>query len=666
MHVIRLFFQFELKRLFWKKRGALLLASLFCALCFLQSSINTYKDTIHRREKFREIEKLKVETFHTYTQVGTYGIRVLFVPAPVSVFFMDSCVIPDDVNAYVDSGERLKIFNPLIGKNIFKIKKTGFVDFSGILVFSITLLSLFFGYDAHKRMDFLKSLSTIAGSRPLFFSILLSRMSLALLYILASVGAGVLLLLVNGLAIPIGIHLLIFILKLFLLSLFGYSLGAYVGSKLPGPSGIVTILVCWFVLLIVAPIAVNSFIAGKADMITPLYELELEKLKTVMNFEKRAIEDAGTFKYGKEVTEARKKVITSYWKNEFKKLQALEEAMRAEMARHVRMYQLIGSFIPTVSYQSVTGELSSRGYENLLRFYKYVQELKREFVKYYIDNVYFSNFSKIVPFIKADENTYHSVSGVPGYFALGIALIIFYSSLFQWRTYARYKKEIYKPPVRPVTRENIKAVHIDKKGYEIIRIIDNDLVNRLYNILSGLRGPAEIQDFKAKFFVRGTDVTSPHYNPEFLYLCRRDSLPGDIKVKNFLELICSLSRAGKEQTRRHLSKPHLTPLLNKTFQQLEPWEKSAVLLEVLNIKQTDVYLVNNLAKDVPKDLLVRFKDLMEQLGKQNKTVIYLTTQSRPEPPPDKDHPGYNPNNDYWSNIVDGYKKELKENPPETP
>lgn len=374
-----------------------------------------------------------------------------------------------------------------------------------------------------------------------------------------------------------------------------------------------------------------------------------------MKFEQQAIEKAGEFKYGEEVTPPRREVMMHYWANEFKKLQEKENSIRGEMRSNVSLYQLISIFIPTSNYQSVCNELSSRGYENLLRFYKSVQELKREFVKYYIDGAYFSNFSEIKPFVKGNENVYQSRSGVPRYFWLGVSVTLIYIIVLMWFSYRGYKKDLYKEPKRPMTREDIKPVTLKKGAVEVIRIVDEDFIYRLYNILSDRRTPASIKDFKGKFLINGTDIINPTYKPVLVYICLPSSIPEDIKVKDFLRLTCRLSRLTKEQTLDHLKASKILPLSNKTFAQLETWEKSLVLMQVLKIKKSEIYLVNDLARDVTVDVLIEFKDLMERYAGEGRIFIYLTTQDRPELPKNKDHPGYSPN-DIWSSVVDRYKR----------
>ena len=164
-----------------------------------------------------------------------------------------------------------------------------------------------------------------------------------------------------------------------------------------------------------------------------------------MGFEKRAIKDKISFKYDEKLTENVKKRVLNYYNNEFKQIHSLEEDMRRQMKACVRQHQLISALFPTTLYLSGTSGIGGMGYESLIDNYRYVQESKKGFFKYYMDKLYFSgegeNVTKVEPYIKGDGNIYRAGSVLPAFFLpgalLNLLVLILLSRLFSFRNNAR-------------------------------------------------------------------------------------------------------------------------------------------------------------------------------------------------------------------------------------
>ncbi|UCH94953.1 MAG: hypothetical protein JSV88_32520 [Candidatus Aminicenantes bacterium] len=300
----------ELHCLGWKRISFILLFFAGC-LFFLQTGLNNYVSTLEHTRVFRATEKEKVLQYVTYTQYGTYGIRIHLLPAPLGVFFMDSCVMPD-TEAYVDSGERLKIYNSLKGKNLFLQKKKGLTDFAGILLAVGSILALLYGRQGFLPRTYLKFLSSVSGSKKIYLLIVLSRILIITLLYLLLFAAARFQLLFNGILFPISGSFLKFFLVGYLVLLFFFALGVIIGTRPhPGP-GLVLPIGLWLALVFIIPTAIDYYTAERAKTITPEYRLDNKKLKTVMNFENRTIDEAGEFNYGKKVTKKDKEFVLSY------------------------------------------------------------------------------------------------------------------------------------------------------------------------------------------------------------------------------------------------------------------------------------------------------------------------------------------------------------------
>jgi hypothetical protein len=627
------------------------------SLWFVQSGIARYKDTLTRTEKFQEIEKTKVKQYLNYTQYGTYGIRMLFVPAPVNVFFFNSGVIPD-LTSYADSGERLKMYNPLKGKNLFHIKKFHFTDFSGFILVIGALLVLIYGFTAAiTDPEYQRFLATVTSGGKVFFFTHLSRLLIVLFFLSALFLCAYLLTLLNGLSVPFDIHMLIFLMAALSALVFFYFLGALTGTMESRLAGITLMFALWFLFLFAVPATINSYISNKADDIMPIYELEMEKLKTIMKYEKRAIEEHGWFNKEKKDVDVERKLYESYMRNEYKKFQDLEERMQSDMKKNIDLFNKLSLILPNTQYISITDEISSRGYDSLIEFYTYVNKCKLEFVQYYSLKKFFSNHEKVQPFFKGDENIYRSRSRLPGVLWWGFVVTFFYIILLVWWNYARYRKRLCPHPGEPEEIEPARKLELNRGQYMTVKCArDFDLKKHLYNLFSGEHGHAYRDWFKDRVIVEDRDVVTPPHALDFLYLCRPCRIPGAVHVSDFIRFLSRLQGFTAQQEETIRAGTHVKPLLDKTFKAVKDHEKADVLMAVTRFTRRDMYLVDRITKDMPAGIFIRFKDWMESLTEEGAMVIYLAVYNELVVAPGKEESGYL-EGEYWGRIVDSLKGE---------
>ncbi len=659
MKVLKAVLRFEANRFFCKRNSILVLFLVLLSLGFLQYGIFEYKDILKRKEKFQEIEKIKVNSYVTWTQYGTYGFRIIFIPAPFSVFFINSGVIPN-MTSYVDSGERLKIYLPLKGKNIFKMLRSNFTDFSGIILFFGTLLSILYGFDTFRGKEYMKFLSSLSSDRKVFFPMVLSRVLLLLLTFLAIISCALLLALVNGLFIPVDKFLGYFILMIFLVSLFFFILGTIFSSLKSITTAITVIMSCWFVLLYVIPTAVNIFIERRADLIAPVYELELNKLKIVMDFEKRAIEIAGNFDYSKEVSENDRKLCLSYLNNEFKQIQLLEEKMRNQMKDNISLYHKISKFFPTSYYISSSNEISSKGYEDIEIFYKYVQHLKWRFVKFYAKKLFFSNFSKVIPFLKDEECVFIGKSTIPRRFWWGFFLNIFYVWVLFLLSYYRFKKSLFTIENFDSDIMDLPDVKLKSGEFKVFHVEGELFNNQVFCLLSGKSKKIRNMryKYKGKFFIDDVDMIENSAKIDFIYLCRIEHIPCEIKVRHFFDLITSMMDESQNNIKEITSMFNINLFKNKRFKQLKKHEAGQIMLAILAVKKHSIYVINDVARGMSIDFAILLKERMETLKEAGELVIFLTTDDILMMRSDRSDT-YFYETKAWSRVVDDYKRGKK-------
>jgi len=630
MHTFTSYFILEFKRFLGLRNKIIIVLLLVMSLGFVQMGVNEYRHSLTLKDEFQSFEKLKVSYFVNHRQYGFYGSRVFFAPAPISVFFTNTSVVPE-MTAYIDSGERLKIYNPMIGKNIFGIKKFGFTDFSGILLFFGSLLALFYGYDSLYFKEYLKMMASISNRLPLYFSLLASRILMVSLLLLLLIGSALLLMMLNGLPIPLDAKTMNFIVSILLIGVFFLLLGTALGTFKSKLTGIPTLLSCWFILLFIVPAAVNNYIENKSNFIKPLYKFEVEKLKILMGFERENTEAEFKKKYGEVSKENLKKMIISYWNNEFKKLNALEREMLSDMRNHLSHLQWVSVLFPTTNYLSTVNEISSRGYENLMDFYKYVQEMKSTFVRTFIDKVYFANFSKVEPAFKGDTNVYSARSRLPGPFIPGMLITLGYIVLLTWGTYIRFKRILFNIPAFTGEPRQHPDLKLSKGQYRIFSLESNVFLSQLYNLFSAQlnhsKNENEPELISIRIFLDEMDLTYEKNREPFLYLCSPDGLPGDIRVGDFFSFITRLSRYPEEKKDSLFTRLGLESLKNKPFSQLKKQEKAELLLAVTYMYTPYIYLIHDIARGMTRHFTVQFKDRMHELSESGKLVLYLTSDT---------------------------------------
>lgn len=449
MESFKAIFNLEFKRLFNKRSIGLFLLVLLLSLYFVQNGIQNYKNITENQKSFQDFERMRVKQYQNYNQYGTYGFRIFFVPSPLSVFFVNSSTI-SQLTSNVDSGERLNIYNSFKGKALFTEKAGGFKDFSGIMLLLGSLLVLYFGYEAMLYKDYFRFLSGFSGIGTMFVAAVLSRMLVLVLFFLVSGGLGLMLLKLNGIGLS-GTEYLYFMHYLgglLVMMIFFFCLGTIAGTIRSSFAGFVMVLLSWFVLVFLIPGVVSGITSSRAGNITSNYHLELQKLKRLMGFEKRAFEEVGVT--SEENLNSVQRLVESYWHNEFKTIHALEEQLAREMNKNISDFRTLSMLFPSTQYLSASNEISSNGYESFNRFFQYIRSLKASFVRFCLDHRYYSPDSladtdaelKVEPFIKQNENLFYARSTLPGQLKAGMLLNVIYIFILVIVAYTRFKNSL--------------------------------------------------------------------------------------------------------------------------------------------------------------------------------------------------------------------------------
>lgn len=615
-------FLLELKRLLSRKSIILFLLFLLFSLYFVQEGINEYKNVIKNKENFQEIERLNIRQFINYTQYGAYGFRLLFIPSPMSIFFSNSGVT-SELTAFLDSGVRLKIYNSSLGKNLYTEKSGGFKDFFGFVLLLGSFLCLFWGYDCLHNREFLKFLSSVLNYKKVYFSMTGARVILFDLFFLFTVGCSLLLMKLNNVSLTTNeyIYLLIYIVVMMLLFLFFFILGILAGCIKSKSLGIIMIIVLWFCFVLLIPGTISKVVSKQADNITSAYDLEQKKLKLLQDFERKALDEAQRYKSMNERKESERKLIESYWDNEFKKIQEYEKEMQDDMEKNLKYFQRLSLIFPPSFYLSVHNEISSKGYQNFFHFYQYVQKLQRQFVRYYQFKKFYSNYSKVEPFVKGEENIFYAKSLLPRYFLMGLLLTIFYVIVLSVIAYSRFKKFLFVLPDKAGPDPNKLDLSINSGEAVVLLTTAGTIIDQLYNVFSGIK-----RGFKGRVMFNRKNVVPDESKEkqDFVYLCQPDKIPGDINVGDFISFFKKTLHIRGEDIQEFLEKLNFAQHQRKDINELKDNEKARFVFALAQLKKSEIYMIHDFAKGMSIDFIFDFKEHIKRLKDEGTSILYLS------------------------------------------
>ena len=405
-------------------------------------------------------------------------------------------------------------------------------------------------------------------------------------------------------------------------------IGAIIGQIIESTwKGVASIVVFWLVLMFFIPGTINALVNRDAKKITSQYNTELEKLNISFDFEKRAVEKYG--KFDRKNIETARMIIEDFWNNDYRKIIALEEKQKKEIARVIDKYNKISLVTPVTFYDLTAPSLSTRGYNTFLDFYNYVKDLQVKFVRFIIDRTYYNDPKVMVSFIKENENLFQGTNKLPPDFGKGLLINLGIIIALYLLSFFLFKDSLYK-----IREDDIKKLgdevdlKMDKGNLYAWLARDNKFSNLIFNLFSGRYDKVKEKGFTGKVLINGVDIASEKSKEDFIYICRPDDLPGDLKVKDFFYFYAAMMKIPKEEIRTILGKNEIKTISDKTFEMLTATRKFDVLLNILNTGNKPVYIIDDISAGLHIDNAIMLKEKMDKLAERGSLVIYLTTESR--------------------------------------
>jgi hypothetical protein len=589
----------ELKKLFIR-RNITILGILFILLAFLcGDGISDYKQIVTNKKQFQEMERDKVQMYLNYTVYGVRGIRLLFIPDPLSVIFNDSAVF-DGMVSHLDSAEMLNISNSLKGKDLFS-DSGGFMDFSGIMLLISLFIALIYGWDSTRNSNYLHFISDISGCSTPGLLIILARIIILNLISWILCSLNFVWMLANGIVVS-NIFYLTYILILTLAITSFVVAGGIVGSLKSNVIQFVTLPLIYFLLVLLIPWLLHRVVYMEAkDGMKSIFELEYQSYKYMMTFKKRFYNPFEIRKSGETTPDSIKAMIQSGQEVEYKKLREAELQRIEEIAKRINVFQTLSSLLPTTFYISTNKELSSKGFQNFIAFYRYSYNMKQDFIKFYINCMFYKPLPQngVGSFIKGNENLFYGKSQLPKSFGLGLALVLIYIAVLLVILYRMQAKS------KCIETEKLKTVEIDfNKGNPLFALCrDEKMKGEVFQYYQQQKNSACIEKMPADFSYQ------------------LNALNG-IKTKEVFNFLCSITRANREKASKYLS---ILGIQNLNIQRLER-EDILKFYAAVKIARNDIELVvfNDFFKQTSRELETDFFKLLSNLETSGQKILYLS------------------------------------------
>ncbi len=594
MKTFKHFLKIEFKRL--ANPIIIFIGVLFFALSmyFIQNGTNQYKDILDNKGKFKRIEQSKVKKHVNYTIYATQGFRILFIPSPLNIFFYNSGAF-SELSVTVDVGERLNITGTYKGRDMFREQRVMYADFFGLHTLFGSLMALVYGFLSLRYREYLKFLASLSGFRKIYNHISNSRFLLLALYFTIVTAAGTGLAFINGIrftgsdCLYIAAYLGLWLLTVLVM----FSVGTWIGAMRSTAAGSTVLIVTWIFFFYISSLMVNQVADTTAAKMKSIYQLENEKWDALMSFEERAIKEVGKFEREMLGTLSEKELIESFMNREYKEVQAAEKDMEKEMRDNIKVYHWFSLISPGTFLSSAAGEMSSKGYGSLVEFYEYVQDIKDKFCQFYKEKKFYAEKEEewVESFVKGEENIFYGISRMPPNILWGLVELLVFIFAFQLGSYYSHKRVLARVEGEAARQWDPVPLSADRGQQAVWQIEQEGFSQRLYNHLSA--------------------------GHNFLYLCRPEGLPGDIRAGDFLQLTAALQGVSLQVS---------DPFREKRFNQLNDLEKFKVLIQVTRLAERagkSHFLFHDLTRDMPIEAVVILKERLEELQGQGLWVKLL-------------------------------------------
>jgi len=573
------------------------------------------------KTKFQDFEKKKVEQWLNYRLYGLHGFRIITMPAPMSILSLNATPFLQ-LTSKIDTSEELAVYRVLLSNDSLRTTFKWFLDFSSVLAIFGSLLALMFGFETFQHKQYLKLLSSIGRRKPVYFGIALARSVMLAFFLFAALVFNYALIGFRGVAMPLGWDLPILLVTLVLMTWCFFAAGALLGMVKNKSIAFLTGFAIFFLSLFGVPALADYLAFGDNGSIPSMYEMELNKMKILNGYQKECDE---------KHSGAEKDMPTdwdSFLQNEYKEIQACNDKMIDNVQSNANRFKWLSSLFPTSYYISVKNELSGSGYDNLVAFFRLVKKIRIDFYLKYIDVMRTNPRTKVEQFLKGEDNVIYSKTTVPAQFPPGTLITILYFSLLLWSGYFRYKKSLIELPKKENSLKNGDDIVLDSN--ETAGFVDYDglLSLQLYCLLSNGGREFAKKGYEYTLSLDREDLSANTKKLDFLYVCRKDHFPPDVKTGPFLSLLMGLEKLPKDEKEHLVTKYGITGIAHKPVCDLDARGFENLVMAIIHLREYKIYFIDDVNKGWPDASTYRLRETMAARSVLNGAlVLYLTGQS---------------------------------------
>ncbi len=588
---------YEFRRLASPRHTLLGILLIVTSLYLAASGALHYRRLMEEKRGFSEYESRKVSQYVNYEQYGGLGLRIMYLPPPLSLFFESRPV----TISRIDTSEIIEINNRFKGKSFFS-RSGYFKGFADFTLFFGTLLMIHMGLTAFRGkkgaafFQYRRRIGIIAFSRWLilqFFFILLFTAAYAVPRLL---GIGF------SSRDTLGYLLYCGYTSLVLGSFYAAGL-LVLFKKLSNRNALFkTGWIIWLLWVIIIPNTFREVVAFGANRITPIETVNVEKLKTAMTFERNARSHFSGMETADNKTKQRlaRRLVNRYMQTGVKRNKAIEERLMRQVEQLGASIARFSILFPTTSWEWLGESLAGRGLEHYSQYNAAICGLRDNFYKFYIQKRYYNQSEDIESFITGDENIFHSRSSLPRNFlaALAVTLAFLLALLLMFRQASHPRFSDHYRRISEFPLDDLQ------KGNSYFVFCKNDTVKEhLFHTLAESRTIAAIDQMEAEDI--SMDLPPGHLLD---YLCLHRKITDPSRAATFLS--CLLAENAANVPRR----PRAGSLIKKIY--------CAVILS----QTRDTIVINDFLKGMSKSFERSFIDLLTGPRFQNKLIVYLSSE----------------------------------------
>ncbi|MCU0287469.1 MAG: hypothetical protein MUF15_13880 [Acidobacteria bacterium] len=612
------------------KRNIIILAVLILLLQYsVHKEIRDCRDFTIKSKEFQANEASTYRNMVNYTNISSAGITILFLPAATGILFTHPPFMTE-LSANINTIVKFDIKNNCQGKSLFTSHSIFKICFANILLLLGSLASLVLAVDTFHDKTYLKSLCSLGSSKKIFANVLFSRFILIVINFLLILVITLAHIFFKGFfTAAVDITLLTtFSLTFIVIAAFFFLVGIITALVFSLQTKMAFTLVIWIIFAWLIPAIFQTLIINKAESISSNYKLYNDKMTIVNDFEKKSIEEKGT--YTENTKAGAIYVIENYWKNYFTLIQEKDDQFKKQMEGVINQYYTYFMWTPTTFYYAVSDSLSSRGYNNYLAFSDYIWHLRRQFVRFWIDRVYYNDPRHLVPFIKDDENLFKARSRLPKNFIPGLLINIGYNLILLGVAFFCWQKYLYTAESPAPVKANNLLLTIAKGAIKTLWV-PLDAVGfreRLYNLFSGKYHIFHKNEPPIKIKIGDSDYTENRTHLNFCYICHPAELPAGMKVMDFITFNFRLHKipiSGDTMT-QVLTASRIASIKNRYIGRLNIEERGRVLLAILPGIKRDLYLVDTVTTGMSLSFTIRLNEIMKDWAEKGSSVLFLTQE----------------------------------------